>query len=123
MWTEVNPLGSYPRNDPNQSEFTCDIFPEGASIGQQFVFRVIGYNIQGQVISSVSDIMFLASVPDKPSKAPESDPEVTFGSLIKVDYWVIPGDGGLPILSYELQMGSLTFNDFETIVGRETNTL
>lgn len=71
----------------------------------------------------MSDVMYLASVPDKPSNAPESDPEVTFGSLIKVDYEVIPGDGGLPLLSYELQMGSLTFNDFETIAGGETNTL
>jgi hypothetical protein len=36
---------------------------------------------------------------------------------------VIEGDGGLPLLSYELQMGSLTLNDFTTIAGGEQYTL
>jgi hypothetical protein len=43
-WTEVNPLSSYPRNDPHLFEFTCDMFPVAAQIGQPFLFRVTGYN-------------------------------------------------------------------------------
>jgi hypothetical protein len=36
---------------------------------------------------------------------------------------VISADGGLPILSYELQIGSLNLNDFVTITGGEIYTL
>lgn len=46
--------------------------------------------------------MFLAARPGKPTSAPVSDPSVTNGKMIKVDYAVISDDGGLPLLSYEL---------------------
>ena len=42
-------------------------------IGTQFTFRVIAYNTQGSVTSSVSPVMYLASVPDRPSNPPRSD--------------------------------------------------
>jgi len=51
VWTEVNPLGTYPRNDPNLLEFTCDRFPAEAQVGQPFLFRVIAFNTQGSVTS------------------------------------------------------------------------
>lgn len=66
------------------------------------MFRVIGYNIQGNVISTESAVMYLASVPDKPENAPVSDESVTSRTQIKVVYEVVSGDGGLPLLSYEL---------------------
>jgi hypothetical protein len=66
----------------------------------------------------------LASVPDKPSFAPTSDDSVTGRTQIKVDYQTVPGDGGVPLLSYELQMGTPgTLNDFVEIVGGDPYTL
>jgi hypothetical protein len=32
-WTEVNPFGQYPRNDPFMFQFTCDIFPTNVVTG------------------------------------------------------------------------------------------
>jgi hypothetical protein len=78
------------------------MFPVGALIGDPFLFRVIGYNIQGNVVSVESAAIYLASVPDKPDNAPASDATITSRSQIKVDYEVVSGDGGLPLLSYEL---------------------
>lgn len=101
-WTEVNPLGTYPRDDPYLTQHTCDMFPPGTPIGSPFVFRVTAFNTQGSVQSIVSAQMFLASVPDKPDNAPTSDWDVTSRTQIKVDYEVVDGDGGLPLLGYEL---------------------
>jgi hypothetical protein len=67
--------------------------------------------------------MYLASVPDKPEAAPVSDPTVTSTNEIKVDYQVITQDGGLPLLSYEIQMSTLSLNDFVSLAGKETFTL
>lgn len=70
--------------------------------------------------------MYLASVPSKPTNAPTSDILVTSRTQIKVTYEPIPisGDGGLIILSYELQMGSpKTLNDFVSVVGGNPYTL
>ena len=54
------------------------------------------------MISKQSAVMYLASVPDKPASAPVSDPSSTTRTQIKVDYQIVDGDGGLPLLSYEL---------------------
>lgn len=67
--------------------------------------------------------MYLASVPSKPKTAPVSDATITSGSQIKVDYEVIEEDGGLPLLSYELQMSAPTLDNFVSLAGRETFTL
>ena len=67
--------------------------------------------------------MYLASVPNVPTTAPVSDDTVTNGFYIKVNYLAVPVTGGLPILSYELQIGSLEFDDFLTIVGADPYTL
>lgn len=67
--------------------------------------------------------MTLASVPDTPSTGPTSDNSVTNTKQIKVQYDEVLGNGGSPILSYELQMGSVRLGDFETISGLDPHTL
>lgn len=52
VWTTVNPIESYPRNDPYVRDFECSIFPAGAQVGDLFRFRVLAYNIQGNVVST-----------------------------------------------------------------------
>lgn len=101
-WTEVNPISSYPRNDPYVFQFTCELFPLAATIGDPFVFRVIAFNTQGSLASDASAIMYLASVPDQPTNSPVSDAQVTSRNQIKVDYAPILSSGGLPLLSYQL---------------------
>lgn len=126
IWTEVNPDALYPhsRNDSYVREFVCDMFPATAVAGDPFLFRVIARNTQGTVTSVESAVMYLASVPDKPAQPPTSDASVTSRTQIKVDYQTVPGDGGLPLLSYELQMGTPgTLNDFLEIVGGTAYTL
>lgn len=108
VWEEVNPSALHPRNDAHISEFECETFPIDAQIGDAFLFRVIAYNTQGSVSSVTSAKMYLASVPDKPLSAPTSDATVTSTTQIKVDYLEIERDGGLPLLSYELQMSDMT---------------
>ena len=70
-----------------------------------------------------SSPMYLASVPDAPSSAPSSDKDVTTGQYMKVIYTSVFSNGGMPVLSYELQIGSLSLNDFTTIVGGDPYTL
>jgi hypothetical protein len=113
----------YQRNNTYINELKCEIFPSGAKIGDAFLFRVTAYNIQGSVTSVASAKMYLASVPSKPKSAPVSDATITSGSQIKVDYEVIGEDGGLPLLSYELQMSAPTLDNFVSLAGRETFTL
>ena len=67
--------------------------------------------------------MTLASVPDAPADGPQSDPAVTNAYQIKVTYDEVVDDGGSPILSYELQMGSSILKDFITISGLDPQTL
>jgi len=71
----------------------------------------------------VSSPMYLASVPDAPSYAPTSDNSVTTGQYMKIVYGPVVNDGGLPVLSYELQLGSLNLNDFVSLVGGDPYTL
>lgn len=59
--------------DTNLRQFTCDLFPQLVSVGDEFVFKVVAINIQGNATSVVSSLMYLASVPDKPANAPTSD--------------------------------------------------
>ena len=42
---------------------------------------------------------------------------------MKIVYNSVLGNGGMPVLSYELQMGSLKLNDFITVVGGDPYTL
>ena len=42
---------------------------------------------------------------------------------MKIVYNAGLGDGGMPVLSYELQIGSLSLNDFSTVVGGDPYTL
>ena len=101
-----------------------DLFPAEAVTGDEFKFRVIASNIQGQVTSTESRLIPLASVPGMPPNAPTSDAEITGRTQIKVEYEVVEDDGGLPLLSYELQMGRPgTLNDFTEVQGGEAFTL
>ncbi len=84
---------------------------------------MVAYNLQGSVTSTVSAAMLLASVPDKPTSPPVADPDLTNGYQIRVEYNVVPGNGGTPLLSYELQIGSLNLNDFVSVVGNDPHTL
>jgi len=42
---------------------------------------------------------------------------------MKIVYNSVLGDGGMPVLSYELQIGSLSLNDFKSAVGGDPYTL
>lgn len=79
VWTEVNPAGQHPRDDPNVNSFTCETFPATSNIGDTFRFKIVAYNIQGSVTSMISSPMILASVPNAPTTAPASDTSVTTG--------------------------------------------
>ena len=119
-WTEVNPAA---RSDPSLDEFSCEIFPAGSSLGDRFLFKIVASNQQGSVESFLSAPMLWAGVPAKPSAAPRSDPLVTDRRQIKVDYPAVSDDGGAPVLTYELQMGSPRLDDWVTIAGGEPRTL
>ena len=67
--------------------------------------------------------MLLASIPDAPSAGPLSDSSVTQGNQIRVTYNAVSDNGGTPILSYELQMGSDYLQDFETVQGQDPQLL
>jgi hypothetical protein len=123
VWTEVNPMGSFPRDDPHVTTFTCETFPATVNTGDIFLFKIVAFNIQGSVTSLPSSPMYLASVPDAPSNAPTSDSSVTTGYYMKVVYSPVLGDGGMPVLSYELQIGSLSLNDFISVAGGDPYTL
>ena len=123
VWTEVNPSSLFPRFDPFISTFQCETFPALTNVGSPFIFKVVAYNLQGSVTSTVSASILLASVPDKPAFPPTADPDLTNGYQIRVEYKVVPGNGGSPLLSYELQIGSLNLNDFVSVVGNDPQTL
>lgn len=76
-WTEVNPIETYPRNDPHIYQFQCTMFPDASEAGSAFLFRITARNIQGTVVSLTSAKLYLASVPSKPVSAPISDPSKT----------------------------------------------
>lgn len=78
------------------------MFPNTTVVGDQFRFRIVAFNIQGNVTSLASDPMTLASVPDTPTIGPTNDASLTNTMQIGVTYNEITGDGGSPILSYEL---------------------
>ena len=42
---------------------------------------------------------------------------------MKIVYGSVVNDGGMPVLSYELQIGSLNLNDFVSLVGEDPYTL
>lgn len=79
--------------------------------------------MQGYVTSIESAALPLASIPGKPLSPPYPDAAETNGNQIKALYDPISDDGGLPILSYELQIGSVFLNDFTEVVGGEPYTL
>ena len=103
--------------------FECTTFPDGTVSGDLFKFRLIAYNLQGSVTSAYSRAIPLASVPAKPANPPSFDISETNGYQIKVTYEEVSGDGGSPLISYELQMGSLTLTDFVSIVGADPYSL
>lgn len=119
----VNPPDLYQRNDPYIHEHLCEIFPDGVQTGDTFTFRVTAFNIQGSTTSAPSAALTLAGVPTKPASGPVADAVETNGAQIKVVFSTVSDDGGSPLLSYELQMGSLTFNDFKSIAGSELHSL
>lgn len=74
--------------------------------GDPFKFRVIAYNLQGSITSTLSRVIPLASVPAMPPTPPTFDYTLTNGFQIKTEYETVSDDGGMPLLSYELQVGS-----------------
>lgn len=115
VWEVVNPAPTYIRNDPYTFSFKCTIFPADSIIGDVYKFKIVATNVQGQTTSIVSRPMTLAAIPGKPSAGPASDASVTNGNQIRVTYTDVADNGGTPVLSYELQMGSTNLRDFESI--------
>lgn len=123
VWEAVNPQPPYIRNDPYTFTFKCTIFPATAAVGDVYKFRIVATNVQGTTTSIVSRPMTLASVPGTPAAAPVSDASVTNGNQIRVTYTDVADNGGTPILSYELQMGSTNLKDFVSIQGVDPYSL
>lgn len=44
-YTEVNPVGSYVRNDPFNRNFIVTMFPGTATIGDYFYFKIRAFNL------------------------------------------------------------------------------
>lgn len=44
VWTEVNPVATFTRNDPYTFTFKCESFPALTVIGDSFRFRIKAYN-------------------------------------------------------------------------------
>ena len=105
------------------TEFTCETFPVGTVIGDEFKFRIVAMNLQGSVTSVESRAIPLASVPGKPPSAPVSDPSETNGSQIRVLYQEVAEDGGVPLLSYELQMSTVLLTDWTQVIGADPYSL
>jgi hypothetical protein len=72
-WTEVNPVASFPRQDPYLSYFKCETFPTSTASGSPFTFKIVAHNLQGTVDSVVSAPMLLAARPGKPASGPTAD--------------------------------------------------
>jgi hypothetical protein len=76
--------------------------------------------------SALSDIAWItkAAVPDKPIDRPVSDSSVTSDTQIKVTYAnPVPGNGGSPILSYELQMDDGLAGVYTSLTGFTSNSM
>jgi len=123
VWTEVNPVASYTRNDPFNREFACTIFPTGSTAGDVFSFYIKAINVQTSGNSGESAPYLLASIPATPANAPSVVTSMTDGTQVSVAYDAVTSNGGSAIISYELQMGSLSLNDFITISGNEPKSL
>ncbi len=90
-------------------------FPNLARTGQVLRLKVQSVNQMGPV-QSPSLQFVLASIPDKPMPAPARDPAGTSTSAIKVMFADSnSGDGGSPIILYELQMDDGASGEFRTI--------
>lgn len=98
-------------------------FPATASEGDVFAFKITATSIQGTLDSDVSAPFMLAGVPATPTNEPVSVDSLTDGTQVTVQYDAITSNGGSTIISYELQMGSLSLNDFQSINGEDPHSL
>lgn len=101
-------VSSIASNDPSIN--TAEIEFATGTVGDEYLFFVRAINQAGYVESNTIKIA-LASLPSKPSIAPESDSDFTNTYRLKVliDPLTLDSDtGGSPILRYEVQISGLT---------------
>jgi hypothetical protein len=103
--------------------FECVTFPATTSEGDVFAFKITATSIQGTLDSDISGPFMLAGVPATPTNAPVSLDALTDGTQVTVQYDAITNNGGSTIISYELQMGSLSLNDFQSVNGEDPHSL
>ena len=138
VWTLLNPTGDSTRNDAYTRLFECDTFAYQdvnndwqetntdalalAQAGRKFSFYIVATSTQGTADSTPSGPLLLAGVPATPTNEPTVDASMTDGTQITVEYEMITEDQGSDIISYELQKGSLSLNDFISISGSDSYT-
>ena len=109
---QIDPQGVASRSKPFEYTVTFD----SAYTGKFVNVKVQAFNALGSTTSR-STLLVLASVPDKPSPAPQVDSSGTTMSQIKVNFVnENTDDGGSPVLKTELQMDDGNQGDFTTIL-------
>lgn len=111
------------RNKPTLTKLQVTYFP-ALTDGFTFRFQVQVFTIGSR--NAFSDIAWITkgAVPEKPIDRPVSDSSVTSDTTIKVTYASpAPANGGVPILSYELQMDDGLAGAFTSLTGFSTNSM
>lgn len=65
----------------------------------------------------------LASIPAKPSAAPESDLTKSSFEQLKISYVAVSDNGGSPILSYSLEIDDGLGGEFTSLYGETVDTM
>ena len=97
---EVTSMAS---NDPNLNSHIIDFSATGV-VGRVYKFKVRAENINGDYVETNALSVALASLPDKPTTPPSSDPTVTNMQTlgIIIDLFDPTNNGGSEILVYEI---------------------
>lgn len=90
-----------------------------SDVGLDFVFYLKVYTQAGDTALSEHATITLADVPDQPTVIPYKDTSSSTGSrlLIKYDALASSENGGLPVLSYSLEIDDGLGGDFSALTG------
>jgi hypothetical protein len=112
------------RGQPGLNSATITAFTT-PDIGLDFVFYLEVYNEAGDVAFSEHRTITLGDVPDTPAVAPYKDTSASSGSRLLVMYDALSSseNGGLPVLSYSLEIDDGVGGDFYALTGSTVASL
>jgi hypothetical protein len=94
-------------------------------VGLDFVFYLEVYTQAGDTAFSEHVTIALADVPDQPAVAPYKDTSFSTGSQLLIIYGALATseNGGLPVLSYSLEIDDGLGGDFSALTGEPVASL